>query len=229
MDMQHKDIALPPKSKNFTLKQVMAIMVAAMLVTAVVVIFTIKIFFFPAPFKPVVLNAQEEQQLSRKLAYFEDNTRLPDKGQENKTGQPLQPEKYAEDDSSRKISLSEREINALIAKNTDLADKVAVDLAKDMLSIKILIPLDPDFPILGGKPLKVKAGAEIAFKAGHPVVRLKGVSLMGIPMPGSWLGGLKNVDLVEKFAENPGFWRSFAEGVEAVIVEEGQLQITLKN
>ena len=57
---------------------------------------------------------------------------------------------------------------------------------------------------------------------------LKGVSLMGVPIPGAWLGGLKNVDLVQEFGDAQGFWKGFADGVEDIRVEEGALRIRLK-
>ncbi len=96
------------------------------------------------------------------------------------------------------------------------------------MSIKLLIPLDPDLPLMGGKTLKVKAGAELAYREGRPLVKLKGVSLMGVPMPNSWLGGLKNIDLIQEFGGNDGFWKSFADGIDAVAVTDGFLKIKLK-
>ena len=140
----------------------------------------------------------------------------------------MKPEQYSEEGASREISFSEREINAIMAKNTDLAQKLAIDLADDMVSIKLLIPLDPDLPLMGGKTLKVKAGAELAYREGRPLVKLKGVSLMGVPMPNSWLGGLKNIDLIQEFGGNDGFWKSFADGVDAIVVTDGFLKIKLK-
>ncbi len=59
-------------------------------------------------------------------------------------------------------------------------------------------------------------------------VMLKGVSLWGVPIPNAWLGGIKNVDLVEKFGDESGFWELFAAGVENIRVEEGNLSIKLK-
>ena len=116
----------------------------------------------------------------------------------------------------------------MVAKNTDLAEKVAIDLAENMVSIKLLIPLDPDFPFLGGKTLKVKAGAELAYREGRPVVKLKGVSIMGVPMPNAWLGGLKNIDLIREFGADEGFWKTFSAGVDSISVVEGFLKIQLK-
>jgi hypothetical protein len=124
--------------------------------------------------------------------------------------------------------LSEREINGMIAQNTDLARKMVVDFANDLVSVKLLIPLDPDFPIMGGKTLKVRAGTELAFRGGRPVVILRGISVMGVPLPNAWLGGLKNIDLVEVFGAEPGFWKGFSDGVAAIEVREGNLRIVLK-
>lgn len=91
-----------------------------------------------------------------------------------------------------------------------------------------MIPLDPDFPILGGKTLRVSAGLEIRIDAQKPVIKLKGVSLWGVPLPNAWLGGIKNVNLVNELGGNQGFWDAFAAGVKTVHIQEGNLFIELK-
>ena len=190
------------EKKGFSGLQVLGIVAASICLAIVATLIAIKMFFFPAPFEPVTLSQKEE------IA--------------------LRPEQYSEDSGSREIKFTERELNAMVAKNTDLADKVAIDLAQDMISIKLLIPFDPDFPILGGKTVKVRAGAELAYRDGRPVVRLRGVSLMGVPMPNAWLGGLKNIDLIHEFGNDEGFWKGFADGVESIDVVDGFLNIKLK-
>ena len=80
----------------------------------------------------------------------------------------------------------------------------------------------------GGRTLRVNAGVELSFANGRPLVKLKGVSLMGVPIPNAWLGNLKNVDLVNEFGANPGFWQSFAAGVDYIQVEDGRLLVRLK-
>lgn len=215
--------------KSFSGMQVFGIVIASMLIAIVVSAIVVKIYLFPSPFKPVVLNDREEQQLAAKLEIFEGIGGPPPPAAEEQTDDgSLKPEKYSEEGSSRLISFTERELNALVAKNTDLADKAAIDLAEDMISVKLLIPLDPDFPFFGGKTLKIKAGAELAYRESRPVVKLKGVSLMGVPMPNAWLGGLKNIDLVREFGVEEGFWDTFADGVESISVVEGFLKIQLK-
>lgn len=69
---------------------------------------------------------------------------------------------------------------------------------------------------------------ELAYRADRPVVILRGVSIMGVPLPNAWLGGLKNIDLVEQFGTDQGFWQAFADGVESIHVQEGRLQVLLK-
>ena len=77
----------------------------------------------------------------------------------------VQPEAYRERDEDREVTLTEREVNALLARNTDLARKVAVDLSEDLVSIKLLVPVDEDFPLLGGQTVRLKAGAPRSWRA----------------------------------------------------------------
>lgn len=228
MEEQIQSQPTPPTRTGLTVMETLGVVALAMLITAVGTFFTIKLFLFPPPFDPVTLTDKEEQRLETKLAVFEGFGGSPAQNDPQTKPDVLTPEKYSEDDSARKVDFTEREINSMVAKNTDLSDKLAIDLAQDMVSIKLLIPLDPDFPMLGGKTFKVKAGAELAYKDGRPVVKLKGVSLMGIPMPNSWLGGLKNIDLVKEYGADEGFWKAFADGVESIGVEEGLLKVQLK-
>lgn len=218
-----------PSSNGLTGMQMLAIVVGVMCLTVIVTIFSIKFFLFPGPFRPIVLSEKEGLQLERKLAVFEgyDKAQEVGPGEYSKNGS-LKPEQYSEEGSSHEINFSERELNALVAKNTDLAKQLAIDLAANMISIKLLLPFDADFPILGGKTVKVKAGVELAYRQGMPVVKLKGVSIMGVPIPNAWLGGLKNIDLIEEFGNDKGFWRTFADGVESISVAEGFLKIRLR-
>lgn len=220
----------PEAGKGFTGWQVVGMVVGATCLAIFATALAVKLLLFPGPFKPVVLSDKEERQLEKKLAVFEGYTdpSVPEKNEKYNPDGSLQPEKYSEEGALREIRFSERELNAMVAKNTDLAEKLAVDLSPELISVKLLIPLDPDFPILGGQTLKLKAGAELAYRDGRPVVKLRGVSLMGVPVPNAWLGGIKNIDLVQEFGADPGFWQNFAEGVEAISVGEGSLQIRLK-
>lgn len=216
--------------KGFTGRQVLGLVIGAMCLAVFATALAVKLFLFPSPFQPVVLSAREEMVLEKKLAVFEGypSPPVPETIDEYAKDGTLKPEKYSEAGASREISLSERELNAMVAKNTNLAEHMAIDLAPNIVSVKLLIPLDPDFPMLGGKILKIKGGAELAYHDGRPVVKLKGVSVMGVPIPNAWLGNIKNIDLVREFGGDEGFWKNFADGVESISVVEGLLKIRLK-
>jgi hypothetical protein len=57
---------------------------------------------------------------------------------------------------------------------------------------------------------------------------LKGVTVMGVPLPNAWLGGIKNIDLVKQAGDDAGFWKTLSDGVESLQIEEGGVTIHLK-
>jgi len=225
---------IKPGSRTSGLK-IFLIVLATVIVTAALTFWVVRTYIFPAEFKPVQLSASEEQVLTQKLERLDmmqtrrtrgsstqqDNTTDPDTG-------ALQPEAYSEIGASRSITLSERELNGLLAKNTDMAKKMAIDLSENLMSAKLLIPVDEDFPIMGGQILKVRAGMELAYRDNRPVAILKGVSIMGVPIPNAWLGGMKNIDLIEYYGNEAGFWKAFADGVDNIHIEDGNITMILK-
>lgn len=222
------------KTKGFSGKQVLLIVLITLLVAIVCTYVVLQRYVFLKEFTPVTLSASETQELNQKLQVLgiqpdtRPNIQSADTGLQEKEEPNLEPEPYSEDPEKRKINLNEKELNALLANNTDLAKRLAIDLSENLASAKMLIPMDKDFPILGGKTLRVNAGLGITFANDKPVVILKGVSIMGVPIPNAWLGNLKNVDLVQEFGLESGFWKTFTAGVEYVNVQNGMLQIKLK-
>ena len=211
--------------------KILGIVVVACAVSTLVAVTAVYFYLFPGPFKPVTLSSSEEQVLEQKLERLDSTQRTPSLHKDRlqpERGEHLQPERYTETDANREVVLTERELNALLAKNTDLARKLAIDLSEDLASAKLLIPLDEEFPILGGKTLKVTAGLEMSYRDQRPVVALRGVSLWGVPIPNAWLGNMKNVDLVQEFGGQEGFWKSFADGIDEVKISDGQLRVRLR-
>ena len=212
--------------------KLLAIIVVATSVSSLIAVWAVSTYLFPREFKPVTLSAKEEDVLEQKLGRLDSMQRArisarhrPSPGASPPT---LKPERYSEEGASREIVLTEKELNALLAKNTDLATRLAIDLSDDLASAKLLVPLDEDFPLFGGKTLKVSAGLELAYVAGKPVVAIAGVSLWGVPIPNAWMGNLKNVDLVEEFGGRGGFWSAFAAGVDEIRIDDGRMLVRLK-
>ncbi len=55
---------------------------------------------------------------------------------------------------------------------------MAIDLSPGLVSARILVPIDPDVPVIGGKTLRIKTGLSYSFADGKPVLILKGVTVM---------------------------------------------------
>lgn len=181
----------------------------AILVSVIISVWLVSHWLFPQQLEPVVLAPQETRVLEQKLG-------------------GLQAEPYDESAASREILFSERELNALLARNPQMAQRMAIHLDKDLASATLLLPLEPDFPLLGGQTLRITAGVELRQWEARPVIILRGVSVWGVPLPNSWLGGLKHIDLIEAFGHEPGLWKALAEGIAEVEVQRGQLRIRLK-
>ena len=220
-------------TRRLTIWHLSTFVLLAMLLT-IGAIWLFKSVIFPSEFTPVALNPDEQKVLEQKLEKFDhiqsqaDRRAARSRPFSHTRETELTPEAYSEQGASREIRLSEKELNALVAKNSDLATRLAIDLSDDLASAILLVHLDEGLPILGGNTVKLTAGAELAFAMGEPIVKLKGISIWGVPLPNAWLGGIKNVDLVQEFGQEPGFWQAFAEGVELVEVKQGHLVIKLK-
>ncbi len=202
---------------------IVGIVVVTILVTIAVTVWAINSQLFGSRFTPVELNESEQSALASKLSAV-GLGELAAPADEDFTPQP-----YTEDPDKREIALTERELNALVAnQNPDAAERVAIDLADDLISARLRVPLDPDFPFLGGKILKASAGVSVSYSGDKPRVVLRGVSVWGVPIPNAWLGNVKNVDLVNEFGTEEGFWKQFSEGVENVEIREGELFLKLR-
>lgn len=225
------EIAKPAPRRSWF--KTLLLIVCVAVITAAATVWVLMVYIFPREFKPVQLSAKEERVLEQKINTLTGGGAPPRSNEPAAPSSPasppaLQPERYAESDADREIQFTQRELNGLLAKNTDLAQRLVIHLSNDLASAKLLIPLDPDFPVVGGKTLKVTAGMELRFAQQRPVVILRGVSVWGVPIPNAWLGGLKNIDLVSEFGMQGGFWESFAAGVEHIQVRDGHLAIKLK-
>jgi hypothetical protein len=215
-------VAVHRRSGGYVGIAALAGVLAAALLAAVMIGFALHSWLFPSPFRPVQLAPPEQRVLDAKVRRIGFEPPPPREARE-----PLEPEPYREDPDAREIAITERELNALLAHNTDLADRLAIDLSAGLASAKLLVPLDPEVPILGGRIVRVTAGVGLEYADRRPRVMLRGISLMGVPLPNAWLGGLKNVDLVEQFGAEPGFWRTFADGIESLEVRDGELVLKL--
>lgn len=220
----------PPQKRGFGCLQVALIVLVTMLVTLAVTWWFVRAYIFPKQLEPVALSQPEQAELGRKLKQLGvviDSGEPRAAAAAGEQSRVAVPEPYAEAGARREVLFSERELNGLLANDPELAANLAIDLAEDLVSFTWLVELPPDFPVMPGRIVRVNGGAEVAFAAGRPSVVVKGVSLMGVPIPNAWLGGIKNIDLVSEFGDQ-GFWQAFAAGVENVEIENGELRVKLR-
>jgi len=232
MNNKHEKIPEPAAKKfRFGLLQVMGIVALVIIVTALLTAWWVKYYIYASKFTPTVLTVKEQKVLDSKLAKLEVTTNkapiVPKKKRSDK-GSSLEPEAYSEEGAKREVSLTEKELNALVANNPEVAQRVAIDLSDNLVSVKLVVPMDEEIPVLGGKTLRLNLGVILGYENERPVVALKGVSLGGIPLPNAWLGNLKNKNLVKEFGAEGGFWKLFSDGVADLKVQEGHILIKLK-
>lgn len=202
--------------------------IAALVALVIVIVIAgwVKYNIYASTFTPTELNNREQKVLEQKLALLQKSARQEHAAKKYDSG-PLRPEPYSELGARREVSFTEKELNSLVAHDPEVARRVAIDLSDDLLSIKLIVPVEEDILILGGKTLRLHIGIILSYANNKPVVGIKGVSLGGIPLPNAWLGYLKNKNLVEEFGSEDGFWKLFAEGVRDIKVREGRILVRL--
>jgi len=196
------------KKFRFGLLQVMGVVALVMIVTALLTAWWVKYYIYASKFTPTRLTVKEQKVLDSKLAQLEGKTNkaapvVPKKKRPDQDAS-LEPEAYSEEDAKREIRLTEKELNALIANHPEVAQRVAIDLSDNLISVKRVVPMDEEVPVLGGKTLRLNLGVILGYENERPVVALKGVSLGGIPLPNAWLGNLKSKNLVKEFRRRGG-------------------------
>ncbi|MBX3178067.1 MAG: arginine N-succinyltransferase [Candidatus Hydrogenedentes bacterium] len=217
---------VPPAkgARRFGCVHVLAVILAGLLLSVLASAWWVKRNVYASPFRTTELNAREQAEFEAKVAQLEAaGGAAPAPGREVAV-----PEAYSEEGANREIRITEKELNALIDKNPQWADRVAIDISPDLLSLVLLVPVDPEFPIIGGTTARITAGATLRFENDQPVVIVRGISIGGIPLPSAWMGDLKNKDLIQEYGGQGGFWDGLARGVEAIKLEEGNLYLKLR-
>lgn len=221
----------PEKKTRFGCLQILGIAFITLLVAGLIIAGWVKYNIYASEYTPTRLKPKEQKILDTKLDRLEESARRQHTARSRKdydSDAPLTPERYSEQWARREIELTERELNAIIANSPEVARRVAVDLSDDLVSVKLVVPLEDDIIFLGGKTLRINLGVVLSYDEGKLVVALKGISLGGIPMPNAWLGYLKNKNLVDEFGDEGGFWALFAEGIKDIRVRDGHIRVRLR-
>jgi len=205
------------------------LLLVTIVLTVLLTLWVARTWLFSAQVDSVELTVAEQRQLDEKLKVL-TGERSPASSsvrpEQPPLRQPPQPERYEEKPEQRVVYFTERELNAMIARNPELADRMALHLSDDLLSVTWLVDLPPDFPVFGGQKVRLASGLRLSYQVGRPVLALEGVSVMGVPLPSAWLGGIKGLDLIGSDVEG-GLWQVFGEGIADLKVEQGRLKVEL--
>ncbi len=201
----------PSNQRSLRLPVVFVLVVLTAIVAALVTLLVARIWIFQPEVAPVVLDSQEQAELEKKLQALTDKS------------QP-----YSESPKDRVIYLSERELNAIVARDPDLANRASFRLIDDKISATLLVDTPEDMPGIGGKTVEMSTGIIVGHADGRPTFIIEGVSLMDVPIPSAWLGGWKGRDLVQADGPGGGIWDIFSEGIKDLRVEDGRLRVELE-
>jgi hypothetical protein len=200
------------------------------LVIIIIAAIWVKYNIYASAYTPVELSTKEQKVLDDKLSLLQesaDTETRPDAVKQYDSSGTLIPEQYSEAGAPHEVSLTEKEMNSLVANTPETARRVAIDLSENLVSIKLVVPMDEEIIFLGGKTLRINVGIKLGYDQNGPVVAVKGVSLGGIPLPNAWLGYIKGKNLVEEFGTDGGFWQLFSEGIKDIKVKEGHILVRL--
>ncbi len=185
----------------------------------------ITFWWIQRPIRPVVLSAQENATLETKVRELE--SRSVPIGRDSTpsfhsapaaAGSPVQQSAYVP--GSTTIKLTEREINGLLNKNTDLGNKVRLEFDKDAVNAYMAIPVPEDFPVGAGTTFRMRGRFRISIGGeGRPYAVLEDVTIFGLSLPKEWLGGIKGENLLgEALGDGP-----VVQGIKSLKVEPGAL------
>ena len=173
--------------------------------------------FDPAPFKPVALNAQEQQDFDKKLAVF--------------TG--AQPPAAAEPAPTtnlekRTLVLTEKEVNAWLAKN-ELGESVHVRFQNGKIAADGILTLPQDLPVLAGQKVRIKVAlaAHLDDRSRHFALLIEDVTVGGMSLPNAWIGELKGTNLVDQSAKVDPAMEQFLKGIRQFEIKDGHAEVML--
>jgi hypothetical protein len=138
----------------------------------------------PAPIEKVQYSPAQMDALNARVAAFKDAL---EKGK-----------------GTTELVLTAEDLNALIAKQKDLADRLFIRMDEDNIKGDISFPLPDIGPFkLKGRYLNGTAAFKVALENGSLDVRLQDVLVKGKPLPGVFFNELKKQNLAKDAQQDP--------------------------
>ncbi len=211
------------------------------LLVLVVLTVAVTLWWIQRPIKPVVLTPKEEKVVEQKLQRVQaESSSEPARSNQlardgnspatSQDGTDLSPsERRLYVPGAKEIRLTEREINGLLNKNTDLGKSVRLEFDQDAVNAYVAVPIPQDFPIGGGKMFRARGRFRVSIgNGGTPYAILEDVSVFGVSLPKAWLGGIKGENLLAD-AIGDGRRGPVLRGIKSLRVVPGALVLELED
>lgn len=212
----------PARTRSFRFLRALLAVVILMLVAVLFTLWWLQRHVHDASFTPVEITQEEQILLDAKLNAVDPS--LSAFGGAGNT----HPDLYLEEASRRKLIFSENDLNATLAKDPDMAQRVRFQLSPGLVSVHFLSDIKEGFPFLGGKTFNFNMDLEIAIHNASPSVLIRRIGLGGIAIPSFWWGSIKSQNLIEIYGDEGGFWDLFTRGVEDLEVTGRGFELLLK-
>ena len=197
---------------------VLAVILVCCGLTAAATAWWVKRNVYASPLHPVSLSQAEQKVFDEKIGVLTGASEAP---KDEKT-----PEQRASE-AERTLVVTDKEINAFLAKQ-GIGEQVKVELAVGNIEATVLVPVDKDVPLFGGKTLRLKLA--LTGKMGEdqkPAFRVTDISLGGVPLPNAWLGDLKGVNLLASNVESDPVVKRFLAGIREFEIKGGSIRVLL--
>ncbi|MDP6358425.1 MAG: hypothetical protein QF473_25115 [Planctomycetota bacterium] len=135
-------------------------------------------------------------------------------------------EKIESGDASSLV-LTQDEINALISKEKELADKVYVTIEGDRITGQICVKLDEGIPLAGGRYLNGEATFSVGIDDGELKAYVKSVEVNGKALPENFMDAIKDENLAAD-AKIDEKTRKNLKRVERLEVKGGKIVLVVK-
>lgn len=196
-------------STNKTLLITLGVLFGFVGIAAATGAFWVKHTFYPSPIQPVSLTSTEKAELDSKLHALSDPAAIP------------------ADEANRTVVITEREVNAYLAQQ-QLGDTVQVRFGNGNVSAAIILTAPEDFPLFPNQKVRLRFTFGTSLTPAHKLsLKLDDLSLGGISLPSSWIGGIKGVDLVAQNVETDPALQKFVEGIQSLDIRDGTLKLVL--
>lgn len=129
--------------------------------------------------------------------------------------------------SAQELTLTAQDLNVLIQKSPDLADKVRVAIEGDQLQGTVCIPLDDIGSLFKGRWLNGEVTFRVDTAAAGLMVFLDDLKVRGKPLPPQVMQVLRDKNLAEKAGQDPKA-AAVLQKLQSVSVRDGKLVIKAK-